>query len=197
MTDDAATPVNTDAIKEAYDVGLCIFGRRLQKRSEVLELHGTLRGYIGILLPEVTALVPKMRGSMRPVGVHALGYFYQVLEELDAKPLPAEEEAPLAGRAAMRDRDAVFELASVCRSLLALVTQPGPLGSPKDVDEIEKAIKRRVCGTCWQPITDGEPTERKAFASDTTGGFNASVHAIPCTPRRPLLMRVPPQPEPA
>jgi len=185
--------VDVEEVRHAYNAGLSVFGGCPAKRSEVLELGEQLRGYVDVLLKEATATAPRMRGELRACALHFLTRARQILEELDERPAPMTE-APLDAAAPMRDRDEVFELAAVCRTALTVVMQPGPLGEPTGLAEVQEAIHRRVCGACLLPIADGEPVERKSYASDSGASIRGYVHARLCTPRQPLLMTVPPQP---
>lgn len=189
--------IDAEDIRRAYNVGLSVFGGCPSTRAEVLELRTELRGYVDALLPEATATAPRMRGEFRRSAVHFLTRAREVLGELEKVPEQTEEEAPLDARAPMRDRDLVFDLATLCRTALSVVTQPGPLGEPTGLEEIERAVKRRVCGACWQPISEGDLVEVREFDSDSAAAVHGFAHAEPCMPRRPLLMTVPPQPAPA
>ncbi|WP_329217992.1 hypothetical protein OG352_17460 [Streptomyces sp. NBC_01485] len=197
MSESVAERIDADTIWSACRAADEIFGRCPEKRSAVLDLGKELRGYIDVLLPKVMVLAPRMRGEMRRVAIHALVRGRQVVAELDqAEPVPVEA-APLDGKPDMRDRDAAFEMAIVCRSYLSLVTRPGPLGEPIGMEEIEVAVKRRLCGACWRPIADGELVEVKVYTSDSGPDFHGFIHAEPCIPYRPVLVRVPVQPAPA
>lgn len=189
--------IDPEDIRRAYNVGLSVFGGCPATRAEVLELRTELRGYVDALLPEATATAPRMRGEFRQTAVHFLTRAGEILDELEKRPEQTEEEAPLDARAPMRDRDNVFELASLCRAALSVVTRPGPLGEPTGLEEIERAVRRRVCGACWQPLSEGELVEIREFDSDSGPAIHGFVHSEPCTPRRPLLVAVPPQPTPA
>lgn len=189
--------IDPEDVRRAYNVGLSVFGGCPVTRAEVLELRAELRGYVDALLPEATATAPRMRGEYRLCAVHFLTRAREIIVELDERPEPVEEEAPLDARPPMRDRDTVFELASLARTALSVVTQPGPLGEPNGLEEIERAVNRRVCGACWQPLSEGELVEVREFESDSGAGIHGFVHSAPCTPRRPLLVAVPPQPSPA
>ncbi|MXM67091.1 hypothetical protein GR925_27595 [Streptomyces sp. HUCO-GS316] len=191
------SPVDVEDIERAYNAGLSVFGGCPVERSQVLELGEELRRYVDVLLPEATATAPRMRGEFRQCALHFLTRAHELLEQLDAAPQLSEEEAPLTERSPMRDRDKVFELASLCRTALSVVTRPGPLGEPAGLEEVERAVKRRVCGACWQPLTDGELVEIRVFDSDSGPGVHGFVHSPVCAPRRPLLRVVPRQPSPA
>lgn len=189
--------IDPEAIRDAYNVGLSVFGGCPTTRGEVLELRTELRGYLDVLLPEATATAPRMRGEFRLCAIHFLTRTREVLGEIDERPALTEQEAPLDGRPPMWERDIVFELASLCRTALSVVTRPGPLGDPVGLEELQRAVARRVCGACWLPIGDEEPVERKLFTSDTSAVIRGYVHSLLCPPRRPLLESVPAQPSPA
>lgn len=186
--------LDPEAVRDAYNAGLSVFGGCPATRAEVLELRTELREYVDVLLPEATATAPRMRGEYRACAVHFLTRAREVLEELDKRPAVTEMEAPLDARPPVRDRDTVFELASLCRTALSVVTRPGPLGAPMGLEEIQDAVARRVCGACWMPIGDEEPVEHKTFTSDAGAAIRGYVHGELCTPRRPLLTTVPVQP---
>lgn len=191
------TVVDVEDIRAAYDRGLTVFMKVPPTRAETLELSAELRRYLGVLMPELTAVTPRMRGDKREAAVHFLARAREILAELDGVTVLTEQEAPLTERPAMRDRDMAFELAVLCRTAVAVLTLPGPLGEPTGLKEIEEAVSRIVCGACWQVIGEEEPTERKLFMSESGPAIHGYVHAELCLPRRPVLMSVPVQPSPA
>lgn len=194
MSGPAPTSVDIETIRTAYAAGLNIFTGRPVSRVGVLELRDELRRYVDVLMPETLAIIPRTRGTMRSASLHALKGGYQVLKQIDGQEPASEEEAPLGERTPMRDRDAVFELAILCRSFLTLVTQPGPLGDPVGVEEIQVALQRHVCGRCWQIIVEGDMVNVAVCPGDAIA-VHSFVH-VECTPRRPALVRVPVQPGP-
>ncbi|MER6090024.1 hypothetical protein [Streptomyces bluensis] len=70
--------------------------------------------------------------------------------------------------------------AIVARALLTLYEHPSPLGQPYQAGEIEKAVRRRMCGMCIQLIEDGEPFERPVFASEASAGIRGYRHTGAC-----------------
>ncbi|MFM9812588.1 hypothetical protein ACKI16_29260 [Streptomyces scabiei] len=187
------TTVDVEDIERAYNAGVVVFMRAPETRAGVLQLSEELRGYVDLLMPEATAVTPRMRGEARLSAVHFLTRARQILAELDDPAQPVRE-GPLDGPPLLGDRELVFELACLCRTALTVVRRPGPLGQATGLREIEEAVNRRVCGACWLPIADGEPTERKVFLSEAGPGIRGFVHAELCVPRRPLLVSVPVQP---
>jgi len=182
-----AASVDVETIRTAYAAGLVIFiGPK--DRDSTLELRDELRRYVDMLMPEALVITPRMRGSMRSTALHTLRGGYRVLDQIDSQRSALEERSP--GRV----QDAVFDLATLCRSFLTLITQPGPLSEPIGVEEIQSALDRLVCGRCWQVIVEGDSVE-VAQSGDTGSGAPCFVHGV-CSPRRPVLVRVPAQPGP-
>lgn len=192
-----AVTVDVEDVRQAYNRGLEVFMRVPASRAGVLRLTEEVRGYLDVLMPEAMAVAPRMRGEKRDTAVHFLRHAREVLAELDAVAPLTEEDAPLDAPPPIKDRDRLFELSVLCRTALAVVVLPGPLGEPTGLEEIEEAVSRIVCGACWRPIAEGEPTERKRFMSEAGPSIHGYVHAVLCLPRRPLLLSVPVQPSPA
>ncbi|MEU0058486.1 DUF6415 family natural product biosynthesis protein [Streptomyces sp. NPDC006334] len=170
----AAVPVDEHSIREACNDVLWAkslpTGRQLDATCE------QLAGHVGLLIPEVMGLAARMRTSMRLMAVHCLVRAHQALA-VD----------PGAGR-----REAyVYDVATCARALLTLLERPGPLGEPVGEDEIEAAVRRRICGGCCGPIEPGEGFEEVVFASEASGGLHGYRHTDSCTvvaaERRALL----------
>lgn len=73
-----------------------------------------LRGHVQLLLPELTAYAPRMRGEQQRTAVHVIVRTRRMLE--DGAGTAAQIEAPH-----LRDP------ATQCRALLTLYQHPGPL----------------------------------------------------------------------
>ncbi|WP_409469706.1 DUF6415 family natural product biosynthesis protein [Streptomyces sp. HC307] len=150
--------------------------------AELDAFRGRLTGHVQLLIPEVTDIAARMRGITRSTAVHVIVRTHQLLDEgVDAYP---------AAQACY-----VYDLATTARALLTLHENPGPLGPPTRRDEIEDAVRRRLCGACSQPIADGEGFERALFASEASGGVRGYLHTDSCADlaeeRRKQLRAVP------
>jgi hypothetical protein len=128
MSAACGSTVGADTIRRTCDVGLNIFALCPFTRAEVLELNDKLRGYIELLLPDVRAAAPRTHGIYGEAAVHVLARGREVLAELDKQNRPPLDKGLLDGRPTIRDRDAVLDLAVLCRSYLSVVTWSGPLG---------------------------------------------------------------------
>lgn len=178
MPDTRLLPVDADTIRRTYDSVL--WASAMPTGPALATLNETLHGHVQLLAPEVQDLAARMRGGTRRTAVHVLVRTSQLLEE------------SADGSRAAKPVDA-YDLAVMARALLTLYLHPGPLGDPTGADEIAEKIGRRVCGACWEPITDDEPFERRTFGSDSSGGIHGYVHAGLCVDRPPLLVPVPSQ----
>lgn len=157
--------LDVQMIRETY-TGI-LYAARLPEATELDNSLGRLRGHIQLLAPEVMALAARMRGMTRRTAVHYLVWAYQLVQE---------EEDDLSAAAEVRVQD----LAIVARALLTLYEYPGPLGKPYGAGDIEKTVRRRMCGMCMQPIEDGEPFERAVYASEACGGIRGYAHTGDC-----------------
>ncbi|MFI1703086.1 DUF6415 family natural product biosynthesis protein [Streptomyces griseoruber] len=158
------TPVDADTIRETYTSVL--FRAFLPENSELDKALGQLTGHVQLLVPEVVALAARMRGITRYMAVQCLVRAYQLVQDEDGP-----STAPQVH---------VQDLAIVARALLALYEHPGPLGQPYRAGEIEKSMRRRMCGMCMQSIEDGEPFERAVFYSEASGGIRGYRHTGAC-----------------
>ncbi|MFF6784976.1 DUF6415 family natural product biosynthesis protein [Streptomyces sp. NPDC012510] len=158
-------PVDAEVIRETY-TGI-LKAARLPEAAELDKALGRLRGHVQLLVPEAMALAARMRGMRRRTAVHCLVWAYQLVQE---------EEDDLSAAPEVRVQD----LAIVARALLALYEYTGPLGKPYRAGEIEKTVRRRMCGMCMQPIEDGEPFERAVYASEASGGIRGYSHTGNC-----------------
>ncbi|MFJ9585328.1 DUF6415 family natural product biosynthesis protein [Streptomyces acidicola] len=164
MGGNEGAPVDAQVIRETY-TGLLYAARRLET-TELDKVRSRLTGHVQLLVPEVMALAARMRGMTRSTAVHCLVWAYQLVENADG--LTTERQVH------------VQDLAIVARALLTLYEHPGPLGQPYRAGEIERAVRRRMCGMCMQLIEDGEPFKRAVFASEASGGIPGYRHTGAC-----------------
>ncbi|MET9812323.1 DUF6415 family natural product biosynthesis protein [Streptomyces sp. NPDC006355] len=160
-------PVDAQTIRETCTVGLEVWVICPPELVKMKTLLGRLRGHVQLLVPEVTAVVARMRGEMRRTAVYVIVRAHHLLEE-------GVGTSPAAQACHAQD------LAVISRALLTLFENPGPLGPPTGQDEIGEAVGRRVCGACSQPIVDGESFERALYASDSSGGLHGYLHTDSC-----------------
>ncbi|MGO4417225.1 DUF6415 family natural product biosynthesis protein [Streptomyces sp. MCAF7] len=103
MTADTAE-IDADTIRRTYQAVLWASGAlSAEKRKQLRDL---LRGHVQLLLPEVAAYEPRMRGEYRRTTVHVMTRARRML--------------------AKKDIDG-WDLAIQCRALLTLYLHPGPL----------------------------------------------------------------------
>ncbi|MFE4579384.1 DUF6415 family natural product biosynthesis protein [Streptomyces chartreusis] len=169
-------------IRQAYTAGLEVWVCRPQEPEQWEELRDRLVGHVNLLVPELTGAAARMRGEYRLCAVHVIVRAHHLVEE-------GSGDSPAARACHIQD------LAVIARALLALYENPGPLGPPTHRDVIEEAVRRKLCGSCSQPIADGEGYERALFASDATGGLRGCRHTDDCddvaAERRRQLRAVP------
>ncbi|MEV0634411.1 DUF6415 family natural product biosynthesis protein [Streptomyces sp. NPDC050619] len=172
-----AVPVDAQTIRATYN-GVLLApsvpkGRQLDVTCE------RLVGHVGLLIPEVMAVAARMRTSMRHMAVHCLVRAHQTLA---VDPGAGQREGY------------VYDMATCARALLTLVEHPGPLGEPVSEDEIEQAVRRKICGGCCEPIEDDEGFEEAVFAAAASGGIRVYRHTDSCAvlaeERRTLLRAV-------
>lgn len=176
--DGPVAPVDAQTIRAAY-IGV-LWAPLHPKGRQLDETCERLAGHVGLLIPEVMAVAARMRTGMRHQAVHCLVRAHQALA---VDPGAGQREGY------------VYDVATCARALLTLVEHPGPLGEPVGEDEIEQAVRRKICGDCCEPIEDGEGFEEAVFASEASGGIRGYRHTDSCTvlaeERREQLRAVP------
>jgi hypothetical protein len=160
-------PIDSKTIREAYDGVLWV--PRLPAGKQLDVTCEALAGHLGVLIPEAMGIAARMRSGMRQMAVHCLVRAHQALA-LDPGPGPRGVREVWA-----------YDLAIAARALLTLVENPGPLGKPTGEDEIERAVRRKICGGCCQTIEYGEGFEETAFAAEASGGIRGYRHTDSCT----------------
>ena len=180
--DNTRAPIDTETIRQAYMAGLDVWGYCPPEPEALALLRDQLTGHVQLLLPEITRVTARMRGEARTTAIHVIRRAHHRMEE-------PVSTVPLAQAWHVQD------LAVIARALLILHENPGPLGPPIDEGEIEEAVQRKVCGACWQTITDGEGYKRQVFASDSGPGIRGYRHTYSCAAlaeaRRQQLRAVP------
>ncbi|MFE7930766.1 DUF6415 family natural product biosynthesis protein [Streptomyces sp. NPDC057456] len=158
--------VDAVTIRQAVKAGLNVWVSRLDYPG-LVGLRDQLRGHVQLLLGELHALTPRMRGEARELGVHCLSRAHRIIEEADD-----------AGATAVRYR--VQDLACTARSMLTLVQGPGPLGVPTGCEEIVEAVGRRICTACAEQIGAGEKFKRVPEAALPGGRRTGLIHTDSC-----------------
>ncbi|WP_033309248.1 DUF6415 family natural product biosynthesis protein [Streptomyces iakyrus] len=161
-------PIDAATIRQTYTDGLDVWGHCPPELKKPAQLRDRLIGHVQLLVPEVTDVAARMRGETRRVAVHVIVRAHHLIEEG-------------AGNSPAAQACSVQDLAVIARALLVLHENPGPLGPPTRRSEIEEAVRRKVCGACWQPIADGEGYERAVFASDSGAGIRGYLHTDSCS----------------
>ncbi|MFF6801171.1 DUF6415 family natural product biosynthesis protein [Streptomyces sp. NPDC012616] len=165
MSGERRTEIDAATIRQSYGA---VLGTAGLPKGEVLNTAaGVLGGHVRLLVSELTGLAPRMRGEYRRTAVYVIVRAQHVLAER-------------AGSSLVEQQRDVFDLALLARSLLALWERPGPLGAAVDEGEIERAVERRICGACSQPISRGEGAEAAVFASEASGGLHGYLHTDSC-----------------
>ncbi|WP_031487617.1 DUF6415 family natural product biosynthesis protein [Streptomyces bicolor] len=178
-------PIDAEAIRQAYMAGLDVWGYSYNppKPEELAQLRDQLTEYAHLLFPEVKGLWPRMRSETRQAAFHALRHAHYRMQE------------PVTTNSVLAETWNIQDLAVVVRALLILYEKPGPLGAPIGRNEIEEALRQRECGSCLQPIADGEGYERAVYASDAGPCIRGYRHTDSCVPladeRRVQLRAVP------
>ncbi|MGI5380742.1 DUF6415 family natural product biosynthesis protein [Streptomyces sp. CA-251387] len=172
MGDNSRAPIDTATIRQAYTAGLDVWGYCPPEPEVWALLRDQLTGHVQLLLPEIKGVAARMRGETRLTAVHVIRRAHHGMEGMTGT-------SPLAQSWHIQD------LVVIARALLILYENPGPLGAPSDGGEIEEAVQRKVCGACWQKITNGEGYERAVFASGSGPGIRGYRHTDSCAPPSP------------
>ncbi|WP_432198887.1 DUF6415 family natural product biosynthesis protein [Streptomyces sp. bgisy027] len=168
MRDSGPVPIDAKTIRKAYtDV---LWEPFLPTAAELDKTCEQLAGHVGLLIPEVMGLAARMRSErsgMRAIAIHCLVRAHQTLATDPAAGSPVRAHH-------------LYDLATTVRALLTLWEHPGPLGEPTGKDEIEAAVRRRICGGCCEPIEDGEGFEEAVFLAESSGGIRGYRHTDSC-----------------
>lgn len=100
-----------------------------------------LAGHVERLIPALMDVAARMTPDMRRLAVHCL--------------VRAHQDLASDHTADRRDGYAYY-LATSARALLTLIEHPGVLGLPAGEDEIERAVRRRICAGCCEPGEDDD-----------------------------------------
>ncbi|MFI8992166.1 DUF6415 family natural product biosynthesis protein [Streptomyces antimycoticus] len=115
MTADTAE-IDADTIRRTYQAVLYASGALpAEKRKQLRDL---LRGHVQLLLPEVAAYKPRMRGEYQRTTAHVTTRAHRLLAKKDADG---------------------WELAIQCRALLTLYQHPGPLDEQSAEDDVTES----------------------------------------------------------